>query len=152
MEREFLSISDKAIDLWAQYVECPGESFCRQAIEDEVSRLLGCDFTVHEHTCGGKNCSERCTYRMLAAGAHTLAIGQAQLAKDGREVCGDSGGSVMLDEGRQLLMISDGMGVGGQGGQRKHGSHSYGQPFIRSWIQAGNGYRCGKCRLVLTGQ
>lgn len=107
-----LSISDKAIDLWAQYVECPGESFCRQAIEDEVSRLLGCDFTVHEHTCGGKNCSERCTYRMLAAGAHTLAIGQAQLAKDGREVCGDSGGSVMLDEGRQLLMISDGMGVG----------------------------------------
>ena len=107
-----LSISDKAIDLWAQYIECPGESFCRQAIEDEVSRLLGCDFVVHEHTCGGKNCNERCTYRLLAAGAHTLAIGQAQLAKDGREVCGDSGGSVMLDEGRQLLMISDGMGVG----------------------------------------
>ena len=67
---------------------------------------------VHEHTCGGKNCNERCTYRLLAAGAHTLVIGQAQLAKDGREVCGDSGGSVMLDEGRQLLMISDGMGVG----------------------------------------
>ncbi|MBQ6807846.1 MAG: stage II sporulation protein E [Firmicutes bacterium] len=107
-----LSISDKALDLWAQYVECPGESFCRQAVEDEVSRLLGCDFSVHEHSCGGKNCSERCSYRMLASGAHMLSIGQAQLAKDGRDVCGDSGGSIMLDEGRQLLMISDGMGVG----------------------------------------
>ncbi|MDO4732847.1 MAG: stage II sporulation protein E [Bacillota bacterium] len=107
-----ISISDKSLDLWAQYVECPGENFCRQAISDEVSRLLGCDFIVHEHSCGGKSCSERCSYRMLAAGAHRLSLGQAQLAMDGRDVCGDSGGSIMLDEGRQLLMISDGMGVG----------------------------------------
>ena len=107
-----LSVNEKAIDLWAQYVECPGETFCRQAIADEVSRLLGCDFQVHEHGCGGKRCAERCTYRLLAAGAHRFSVGQAQLAKDGKAVCGDSGGSVMLDEGRQLLMLSDGMGVG----------------------------------------
>ena len=105
-------VSDKAIDVWVQYIECPGEGFCRQAVEEEVGRLLGCPFYVHETSCGGKNCAGRCSYRLLAGGAHHFHVGKAQLAKNGREVCGDSGGSLLLDEGRQLLLISDGMGVG----------------------------------------
>lgn len=105
-------ISDKAIDVWTQYIECPGEAFCRQVVEEEVGRLLGCSFYVHESVCGGKNCTARCTYRLLAGGAHHFSVGKAQLAKNGRDVCGDSGGSILLDEGRQLLLISDGMGVG----------------------------------------
>lgn len=107
-----ISVSDKAIDIWAQYIECPGESYCRQALEEEIGRLLGCQFDVHECSCGGPNCTGRCTYRLLAAGAHHFSVGKAQLALNGREVCGDSGGSILLDEGRQLLLISDGMGVG----------------------------------------
>ena len=107
-----VSITDKSIDVWAQFVECPGELYCRRAIEEETGRLLGCRFNVHESTCGGKNCSSRCSYRLLAAGAHHFTVGKAQLAKNGREQCGDSGGNVLLDEGRQLLMVSDGMGVG----------------------------------------
>jgi len=115
-----VSISEKAVDIWAQYIECPGELYCRQAIEEEVSRLLSCDFYVHENSCGGKNCAGRCTYRLLAGGAYNLTIGKAQLAKDGRDVCGDSGGSILLDEGRQLLMISDGMGVGAEAAQESN--------------------------------
>jgi stage II sporulation protein E len=106
------TITEKSIDLWAQYAECPGEILCRQAMEDEVSRLLGYDFTVHEKHCGGNNCLERCSYRLLIRGAHVLNIGKAQLAKDHREVCGDTGSSLLLDAGKQLLMISDGMGAG----------------------------------------
>ena len=106
------SISEKAIDIWAQYVECPGELYCRQAIEEETCRLLGCKFDVHEHHCGGKNCATRCSYRLLASGAYRVTVGKAQLAKNGRDLCGDSGGSVLLDEGKQMLLISDGMGVG----------------------------------------
>lgn len=107
-----ISISDKSIDVWAQYIECPGEVYCRQAVEEECGRLLGCRYYVHEIVCGGKNCSGRCTSRLLAAGAHRFSVGKAQLAKNGREQCGDSGGSLMLDEGRQLLLVSDGMGAG----------------------------------------
>ncbi len=115
-----VAISEKAVDIWAQYIECPGELYCRQAIEEEVSRLLSCDFYVHETSCGGKNCAGRCTYRLLAGGAYNLSIGKAQLAKDGRDICGDSGGSILLDEGRQLLMISDGMGVGEEAAQESN--------------------------------
>ena len=49
---------------------------------------------------------------MLKEGANSLTCGKAQLAKDGNPICGDSGDSVTLGEGRQLLMISDGMGAG----------------------------------------
>ena len=106
------SISERAIGVWAQFIECPGELYCRQAIEEECGRLLGCRFKVHESACGGQDCSGRCQYRLLAAGAHRFTVGQAQRAKSGREACGDSGGSILLDEGRQLLLVSDGMGCG----------------------------------------
>ena len=106
------SLTEKSVGVWVQFIECPGEVYCRQAIEEEVSRLLGCTFNVYENICGGKECTGRCHYQLLAAGAHTLSIGKAQLAKDGKSVCGDTGGSILLDDGRQLLMISDGMGSG----------------------------------------
>jgi stage II sporulation protein E len=107
-----ISIGEKSINIWAQYLECPGELYCRRAMEEEVSRLLGYEFCVHEHACGGHNCVERCEYRLLARGAYGLLVGKAQLAKDGKGVCGDSGSALLLEEGKQLLMISDGMGVG----------------------------------------
>ena len=105
------SVSGRSIDAWAQYIECPGMDYCRPAVEEEAGRLLGVPYRVHESLCGN-DCGGHCRYRLLAAGAHRMRIGQAQLAKSGREACGDSGGALLLDEGRQLLLISDGMGCG----------------------------------------
>ena len=59
-----------------------------------------------------EDCGGRCQYRLLAQGAKTLSVGKAQLAKDGKGICGDSGETVLLREGKQLLLLSDGMGVG----------------------------------------
>ena len=106
------AVNDSSIDVWAQYVECPGEIYCRQAIEEEAGRLLGRPFKVHFTSCGKADCCIRCTYLLLTAGAHRFTVGQAQLAKSGRDTCGDSGCSLMLDDGRELLLVSDGMGSG----------------------------------------
>ncbi len=106
------SFTEKAMDLWVQYQECPGEDLCRQAVGDEVSRILGKEYIVHEVSCDGGSCTERCRYRLLAAGAKRLKIGKAQLAKNIKGICGDCSGTILLDEGKQLLMVSDGMGIG----------------------------------------
>ena len=93
------SLSDKSVGVWARFIECPGELYCRQAIEEEVSRLLGCSFSVHENGCG--SCGQegcRCEYRLLASGAHSFSFGKAQLAKDGKSSCGDTGDSLLLDD------------------------------------------------------
>ena len=106
------TVNDRSIEAWAQYVECPGETYCRQAMEDEIGRLLGKRYKVHGSSCGCVECGCRCSYRLLAVGAHSISVGKAQLTKSGRDTCGDSGGCIMLDDGRQLLLVSDGMGSG----------------------------------------
>ena len=104
-------MGEKNLDFWVNMDECPGEVACRDMAAREVSRVLQQRFRTHEISCGN-NCGAGCCFHMLREGAGVLHIGKAQLAKDGNSVCGDSGDSVALDEGRQLLMISDGMGVG----------------------------------------
>ena len=49
---------------------------------------------------------------MLESGAKNISIGRAQLARAGKNVCGDCGSDLILNEGKQLMMISDGMGTG----------------------------------------
>ena len=105
------SLKEKSITVWIQFQDCAGELYCRETLEDEVSALLGREFYVCDCSCGGKY-GERCTFKLLEQGANCIHIGKAQLAKDGKGVCGDSGTSVLLEEGKQLLVISDGMGIG----------------------------------------
>ncbi len=104
-------MGEKNLDFWVNMDECPGEVACRDMASREVSRVLQQRFRTQEISCGN-NCGAGCCFHMLREGAGVLHIGKAQLAKDGNAVCGDSGDSVALGEGRQLLMISDGMGVG----------------------------------------
>lgn len=102
---------EKNLDFWVNLEECPGEVTCRDLAAKEVSRVLQKRFRTQEISCGN-NCGVGCCFHMLRDGAGALSVGKAQLAKEGSPVCGDSGDSVTLGEGRQLLMISDGMGVG----------------------------------------
>ena len=104
-------IGEKNLDFWANLEECPGEVACRDIAAKEVSRVLQKRFRTQEVSCGN-NCGAGCCFHMLKEGANTLICGKAQLSKDGNPVCGDSGDTVTLGEGRQLLMISDGMGAG----------------------------------------
>lgn len=104
-------LGEKNLDFWVNMEECPGEVACRDMAAREVSRVLQKRFRTQEVSCGN-NCGVGCCFHMLREGANTLVTGKAQLSKDGNPVCGDSGDAVTLGEGRQLLMISDGMGAG----------------------------------------
>lgn len=104
-------LGDKNIDFWLNVDECPGEVACRDLAAREISKMFQCKFKTSETSCGN-NCGVGCCFHMLKEGAGMVHIGKAQLAKDGTAVCGDSGDTVTLGEGRQLLMLSDGMGSG----------------------------------------
>lgn len=104
---------EKNLDFWVNMEDCPGEVACRDLAAREVSRVLQKRFRTQEVSCGHGGCDGvGCCFHMLREGANMLFVGKAQLAKEGNPVCGDSGDSVTLGEGRQLLMISDGMGAG----------------------------------------
>lgn len=101
---------DKMLDLFVNFAICPGEEHCRSVIAETVSEATGKNYIVYDVNCAGR-CGEKCRFNLLEAGAKTVKIGRAQLAKAGG-ICGDSDGSVMLGDGKQLIMLSDGMGVG----------------------------------------
>lgn len=102
-------IDCKSLSVWVNFPQCPGEAACRSLLEQEVSLLLGKKYEIHEHSCTSK-CGEGCSFFLLEAGAHKMEIGKAQLAK--ANLCGDQGGAMLLESGKQLVMLSDGMGVG----------------------------------------
>jgi len=104
------NISEKTLDIWVEYIQCPGEQICREGVEQEVSRLLNSEYSVYETSCEAE--TTRCRYRLLQNGARRVSLGKAQLAKDANGICGDCGGAILLGEGKQLLMVSDGMGIG----------------------------------------
>jgi len=104
-------MTDKSLDLWVNFSSCPGELRCHDGITSSISALLGKDYSLAEANCSD-SCGERCRFRLLEEGARRLDIGKAQLSKDCKGICGDSGSTVLLNEGKQLLLISDGMGTG----------------------------------------
>lgn len=110
---QLLNFNDKSMDFWVQFQECPGENTCRKVIQKETSKAMEKKFKVTDICCGN-TCGECCKFHLLEDGAKTISIGRAQLARAGKNVCGDCGSDLILDAGKQLLMISDGMGTGVQ--------------------------------------
>ena len=108
---QLLNFNEKSMDFWINFQECPGENTCRKIIEKETSKAMEQQYKVTDICCGN-TCGECCKYHLLEAGAKNITIGRAQLARAGKNVCGDCGSDLILDEGKQLLMISDGMGTG----------------------------------------
>lgn len=108
---QLLNFNEKSMDFWINFQECPGENTCRKIIENAVSKAMERQYKVIDLCCGN-TCGECCKYHLLEAGAKSISIGRAQLARAGKNVCGDCGSDLILDAGKQLLMISDGMGTG----------------------------------------
>jgi stage II sporulation protein E len=108
---QLLNFNEKSMDFWINFQECPGENICRKIIQKETSKAIGNNFKVTDICCGN-TCGECCKFHLLEEGAKNISIGRAQLARAGKNVCGDCGSDLILDAGKQLLMISDGMGTG----------------------------------------
>lgn len=107
-----LTMGENTIDLSLELQSCPGVDECHEIIPPAVSRLTGKDYEIYQSNCSVDTGVKTCWFRMLAAGARRLSIGKAQVAKKEGTICGDSNGNILLEEGKQVLMLSDGMGVG----------------------------------------
>jgi len=105
-------IGERTLDLSLEMQSCPGVDDCRQILPPVLSRLTGVEYNIFQSNCSVDTGVKTCCFRMLASGAYKLNIGQYQIAKDENAVSGDSMNSILLSEGKQILMLSDGMGVG----------------------------------------
>lgn len=107
-----VSMGEKNIDLTLELQACPGVEECHRILAPVVSHLTGTDYQVVQSNCSVDTGVKTCWFRMLSTGAMKMVVGKAQRAKKEGIVCGDCSSSLLLPEGKQVLMLSDGMGTG----------------------------------------
>lgn len=96
------------VDIWAD--SCQDRQHCENEVAGMVSGLLGERMEVCEKRCPRFPARSGCEYSLTRAFSYRISSGAAQVARD--EICGDSFTIATLKEGKQLVALSDGMGVG----------------------------------------
>lgn len=91
---------------------CKGDRDCITKILPAVSEAVGDRMVIRDSMCGLKNNKNICRVRLNSAEVFEVAVGVATMPKNRNQVSGDTNTFRHLRDGRYLLAISDGMGVG----------------------------------------
>ncbi|WP_422447748.1 stage II sporulation protein E [Thermoanaerobacterium sp. DL9XJH110] len=91
---------------------CLGERQCESRIPAALTEVLGKKFEIKEVECPLKSGGSRCLMKAVSSGAYGVAVGVAGTAREGMGVSGDGFSFLELKNGKFLLALSDGMGVG----------------------------------------
>ena len=91
---------------------CIGERQCEALIPRGLSEVMGKRFSIRVLDCPLKSGSSWCRLKAVSEEGLGVAVGVAGAAKEGFEVSGDDFCFSELSDGRYLLALSDGMGVG----------------------------------------
>jgi len=89
---------------------CREGEFCQNIIAPAFSNILGERMEVCEKTCPRFRAWGQCKFTMSRACSYKINSAVVQVGKEA--VCGDSFTIASLKEGKELIALSDGMGVG----------------------------------------
>ncbi|SHG43855.1 stage II sporulation protein E [Thermosyntropha lipolytica DSM 11003] len=89
---------------------CPDGKGCENNLSTALSSLIGEKMEVASKKCPKIMGKGRCEFVLVPGFTYKINTGTAQIGKE--EVCGDTFILAKLDEGREVIILSDGMGVG----------------------------------------
>ena len=106
------SFSDKSTEISFTKDTCHGLYDCPKLVAKAVSNITGKDFNVYDGACSLESQNNECSFKLVPKGNLRIAHAARQIVKEGNVITGDTVHSKMLKEGKQLLLVSDGMGSG----------------------------------------
>ncbi|MDD2620687.1 MAG: stage II sporulation protein E [Syntrophomonadaceae bacterium] len=89
---------------------CSDGTHCQTTIAPAISGVLGYKVEISRKNCPRLKGRGQCEFSLLRAFNYKVSTGTAQVGKE--TVCGDSYTISNLNEGKLLIALSDGMGVG----------------------------------------
>ncbi|NLO22391.1 MAG: stage II sporulation protein E [Syntrophomonadaceae bacterium] len=89
---------------------CTDGQYCASQVSTAVSAVLGEKFEVTERNCPCLMGKGNCEFTLNRACTYRVRTGVAQVGKE--NVCGDSYTVAALHDCRELIALSDGMGIG----------------------------------------
>jgi stage II sporulation protein E len=91
---------------------CINDKQCDMLIPLAVSDVLGRKISTKIIDCPLKSGNSKCRLKITSEGILEVSVGAAGVAKEGQNVSGDSFSFMEFKEGRYMLALCDGMGVG----------------------------------------
>ncbi|WP_350343749.1 stage II sporulation protein E [Proteinivorax tanatarense] len=91
---------------------CSGcEKFCQKNIYDTIQKNFSLPMTIVKNQCIQQG-SSKCKVSYIPQKKYTMSVSLAQKSNDLKEKCGDSFLDFSLNNGKHVLILSDGMGKG----------------------------------------
>lgn len=82
-----------------------------------IEKILQTKFVIQSQNCGLREEKENCVFTYYSEDKYKLQVGVATSTKEGSKVSGDSNIEAKLDDGKYLIVLSDGMGSGEEANQ-----------------------------------
>mgnify|MGYP000860487524 FL=1 len=89
---------------------CADGSACHHQLAPVIAGIIGENLQVGERKCPRLTGKGECEFTLTRSCSYQVVTGSAQASKEA--ICGDSFTVTALKEGKQLIALSDGMGVG----------------------------------------
>lgn len=91
---------------------CKGDHHCETLIPKAIKDVLGRKTSVRIIECPLKSGSQKCRLKVSCEGVLGVSVGVTGVAKEGNDISGDGFSFSELRDGKYLLALCDGMGVG----------------------------------------
>ncbi len=91
---------------------CKGKLYCSESLSPIAAEIFSKHFRVKKQVCDFNKNTGNCQYQLCPALQYKIAVGSAQLTKNGSPVSGDTYSLMPLKDGKFGLLLSDGMGSG----------------------------------------
>ncbi len=92
---------------------CKNDEKCKiEEIEKIISKALGTDIILQREVCGKDAEQNLCKQIYMSKDRFSIQIGIAHDKKEDSPISGDYSGQTRLDDGKYLIVLSDGMGSG----------------------------------------
>ncbi len=92
---------------------CDTGDECRTVVASEAGEAAGVELAMAEPHCTWRLGAPTCSFTLSPRPRLGYAVGADQAPKAGQQVCGDSYRVLESEDGRLLVLLSDGMGSGG---------------------------------------
>lgn len=129
---DIVELAPGKVDIRIAHPTCGGRQECEKVIAPLLSEILGENIVVAPRACAVDG--NGCVMQLVSGNTYDVEIGVAQAAKGGGVVCGDSFATLVLDNGKYAVAISDGMGNGTRAFQESSATIQLLQQILQSGL------------------
>ncbi|MBO8159758.1 stage II sporulation protein E [Thermosyntropha sp.] len=105
-----VKIGDKKLKINVVADACKSGEECEVNLSSAISSIVGEKMEVCSKKCPRITGKGRCEFTLTPSHTYKVVSGAAQLGKE--SICGDTFTLATLEEGKEVVILSDGMGVG----------------------------------------